>query len=304
VVEAAEAFAERVVSEDMTAELEADMDAIANGDQTLAEVTAESREMLEAVFEELRASREDIGEHIRKGLKSDKALGPCPESGHDLLVRSSNQGSYFVGCDGYPDCEYTLQLPNKGRPILLDEECEDHGLRHVKMLAGRQTFVHGCPLCAAERADEHEAVELGPCPDCGEDHDGLLAIKRTSTGSRLCGCTRFPDCEFSVPLPRNGEITVTDEHCGEHDLPELVVDADSDDPWELGCPICNFEEFQRDEDESEIERLDGVGEKTAEKLAAAGVDSLDALDESEPDALAAKVDGVSAERVREWQAQV
>jgi DNA topoisomerase-1 len=194
---------------------------------------------------------------------------------------------------------------------VIEESCDEHDLRHVKMLAGRQTFVHGCPQCAADDAESHDDVVLGACPECGAGGDGPdagaggeLAIKRTRNGSRLCGCTRYPDCEFSVPLPRRGEIEVTDEHCEDHDLPALVVDPDSDDPWELGCPLCNFAEYQARKGEGGIEGLDGVGEKTAEKLSAAGVDSLDALADAEPDTLADQVDGISADRVREWQAEV
>ena len=193
VVEAAEEYADRVVSEDMTAQLEQDMDAIAAGDATLEDVTDESREMLETVFENLRDKREAIGTHLQESLKADKTLGECPESGHALLLRSSRQGSYFVGCDGYPDCEYTLPLPSTGKPLLLDRECDEHGLREVKMLAGRQTFVHGCPLCASENAGEGPII--GDCPDCGSEHDGELAIKTLEAGSRLVGCTRYPDCD-------------------------------------------------------------------------------------------------------------
>ena len=146
-------------------------------------------------------------------MKADRTLGPCPDCGEDLLVRQSRQGSYFVGCDGFPDCEYTLPLPNQGEPTMLDERCDDHDLRHVKMLAGRSTFVHGCPRCEAEDADETEDRVIGTCPDCGSDHDGGLAIKRLRNGSRLVGCTRYPDCEYSVPLPRRGDVEVTDRTC-------------------------------------------------------------------------------------------
>ncbi|PSP53253.1 hypothetical protein BRC74_04680, partial [Halobacteriales archaeon QH_7_68_42] len=177
-------------------------------------------------------------------LKADRRLGPCPRSDHELIVRRSGDGSYFVGCEGYPDCRYTLPLPSTGEPLVLDEACEEHGLGHVKMLAGRDTFVHGCPQCAADEADESEDRVIGACPECGGEHDGNLAIKHLRSGSRLVGCTRYPDCDYSLPLPRRGEITVTDEYCDEHGLPALVVDADSDDPWELGCPICNYREYR------------------------------------------------------------
>jgi DNA topoisomerase-1 len=302
VVDAAENYADRVVSEEMTAQLEADMDAIANGEATLADVTDESREMLEEIFENLADSRDEIGDHLRKSLKDDKRLGPCPECGEDLLVRRSRHGSYFIGCDGYPDCENTLPLPSTGKPLILEEECEEHGLNEVKMLAGRQTFVHGCPLCKAE--DAGEGPILGECPECGDEHGGELAVKTLQSGSRLVGCTRYPDCEYSLPLPRRGEIEVTDEYCDEHELPELVVHS-GDEPWELGCPICNYQEFQARESEtgSDLEALDGVGAKTVEKLAAAGIEDLEDLTDADPDAVASDVEGVSADRVRTWQAK-
>ncbi|WP_254838811.1 DNA topoisomerase I [Natronomonas marina] len=306
VVEAAEKFADRIVDEEMTAQLEADMRAIADGEADLEDVTDESREMLEAIFAELHDSREAVGEHLRESMKADRTLGPCPECGEDLLVRQSRQGSYFVGCDGFPDCRFTLPLPNKGEPTVLDERCEDHDLRYVKMLAGRSTFVHGCPRCEAEAADEEADRVIGACPDCGRDHGGELAIKRLRNGSRLVGCTRYPDCEYSLPLPRRGDIVVTEETCDEHGLPHLhIVDGeDDDDPWELGCPICNYSEFRERQAASEVEDLDGVGEKTADKLAAAGVESLEDLRGADADAVASEVQGVSADRIREWQAQV
>ncbi|MFW5939616.1 MAG: DNA topoisomerase I [Halolamina sp.] len=303
VVEAAEEFADHIVSEEMTAQLEADMRAIAAGEKGFDEVTEESREMLDAVFDDLQASREAVGDHLRKSMKADKVLGPCPECGEDLLVRKSRYGSYFVGCDGYPDCEYTLPLPSTGKPLILDETCEEHGLNRVKMLAGRKTFVHGCPLCKAEEADAEADRIIGGCPECGEEHGGELAIKQLRSGSRLVGCTRYPDCDYSLPLPRRGEIEVTDETCEEHGLPHLEVHGDDDEPWELGCPICNYREFQAREANSELETVEGIGEKTAEKLEAAGVDDVEGLKEADPDDLAANVEGVSAGSVRDWQAK-
>ena len=304
VVEAAEGFADHVVSEEMTAQLERDMQAIAAGEKGYDEVTAASRELLERVFEDLTESREAIGDQLQESLKADKTLGPCPECGSDLLVRQSGAGSYFVGCDGYPDCEYTLPLPSTGKPLILEESCADHELRHVKMLAGRKTFVHGCPQCKADEADETADEVIGACPACteaGDESGGELAIKRLRSGSRLVGCTRYPDCEYSLPLPRRGEIEVADERCEEHDLPHLRVHS-GDEPWELGCPICNYREFQAREAGSELETVDGIGEKTAEKLQGVGIEGVEELKSADPDELAGDVDGVGPDTVRDWQA--
>ncbi|KZN24541.1 DNA topoisomerase I [Haladaptatus sp. R4] len=302
VVTAAEDYADLVVSETMTRELEEDMTAIAEGEADLDDVADSSRELLATVFDELEESREEIGEQLQQSLKEDKTLGPCPDCGEDLLVRQSRRGSYFVGCDGYPDCTYTLPLPNKGKPLILEDRCEEHGLREVKILAGRGTFVHGCPLCKAEEAEEAEDRIIGDCPDCGEEHGGELAIKKLQTGSRLVGCTRYPDCDYSLPLPRRGDIEVTDERCDEHDLPELVV-HNGDEPWELGCPICNYEEFKQREQKSGLEIIDGIGAKTAEKLAEAGIDTIDDLKDAEVETVADQVNGVSEDRLRSWQAK-
>ncbi|NUE01965.1 DNA topoisomerase I [Halorubraceae archaeon YAN] len=302
VVEAAEKFADRIVSEEMTAQLEMDMQAIAAGEKDYEEVTDESRAMLELVFDELMKSGEEVGKHLQKSLKADKTLGPCPECGEDLLVRKSRYGSHFVGCDGYPDCKYTLPLPSTGKPLILEDECEDHGLRHVKMLAGRKTFTHGCPQCKADEADEQEDEVIGVCPDCGEEHGGELAIKQLRSGSRLVGCTRYPDCEYSLPLPRRGEIEITDDRCEEHELPELVI-HNGDEPWELGCPICNYREYQAQQvGGDELESIKGIGAKTAEKLKSAGVEDVKSLKDADPDELAGSVDGVGPDTVRNWQA--
>jgi DNA topoisomerase-1 len=304
VVDASEEFAAPIVSEEMTAQLEDDMRAITRGERDMDEVTAESREMLSEIFERLADAHEDVGAHLRESLKADKALGPCPECGSQLLLRRSRDGSHFVGCDGYPNCEFTLPLPSTGRPLVLDERCADHDLRHVKMLAGRKTFVHGCPRCKAEAADEAADRVIGACPACGDEAGGELAIKRTRTGSRLVGCTRYPDCDYSLPLPRRGSVVVTDETCAEHGLPHLRVTYESDrDPWELGCPICNYREYQSRQAGSELETIDGIGEATAEKLREAGVDDLASLKQVEPDALADRVDGVGEDTVRDWQAR-
>ncbi|WP_175424111.1 DUF4332 domain-containing protein, partial [Haladaptatus sp. W1] len=166
----------------------------------------------------------------------------------------------------------------------------------------RGTFVHGCPLCKAEEAEEAEDEIIGECPECGDEHGGELAIKKLQTGSRLVGCTRYPDCDYSLPLPRRGEIEVTDERCEEHDLPELVI-HNGDEPWELGCPICNYEEFKQRERKSGLEVIDGIGAKTAEKLAEAGIDTIDDLKDAEAETVAEQVNGVSEDRLRNWQAK-
>ncbi|PSQ39755.1 DNA topoisomerase I [Halobacteriales archaeon SW_5_70_135] len=299
VVDAAEEYAEQIVSEEMTRRLERDMTAIAEGEATLEAVTEESREMLRTVFDDLSENHEAVGDLLRESLKEDASLGPCPDCGERLLVRRSRSGSAFVGCDGYPDCEFTLPLPDRGEPEITDDVCEEHALHEVRMLDGRNTYTHGCPVCQAEAAGDGPLV--GSCPDCGRDHGGDLQVKQLQNGSRLVGCDRYPDCEYSLPLPRRGDLAVTDDRCAEHGLREVVVDADSDDPWELGCPVCNFREYRARQAEQggdlDLAAVEGVDDETRETLAAADVTSVADLVGADPADLADRT-GMEEHRAR------
>ncbi|MDY6776248.1 MAG: DNA topoisomerase I [Halobacteria archaeon] len=301
VIEAMEEYADVVTDPEMTRRLEKDMERIAEGEISEEEVMEESREMLERIFEILEEKEEEIGESLREGLKEDRTLGDCPECGGDLVIRRTRGGSQFIGCDAYPDCENTYPLPNKGDPVLVDDECDEHGLQKVKMLAGRSTHIHGCPICKEEEAEDDEETVIGDCPECGDDEGGELAVKRTRSGGRLVGCTRYPDCDYSLPLPRRGDLEITDEICDEHDLPEMVIHSGSE-PWELGCPICNYENYKKQQEKDKgLQAIKGIGDVTEEKLNDAGIEEVDDLKEADPEELAEKVDGVSADRIQKWQ---
>tara|TARA_A100001037_G_scaffold304027_1_gene339596 strand:+ start:6526 stop:8856 length:2331 start_codon:yes stop_codon:yes gene_type:complete len=244
VVEAAEKYAEMVVSETMTAELEENMSGIAKGELTLEEVTERSRKILLEIFAELKGSEEEIGGHIRNALKADKTIGPCPDCNQSLVIRRSRKrGSFFVGCDSWPECKFTLPLPNKGDPMVIKDVCEVHNLKNVKMVAGRGTFVYGCPICEADNAEAEEDIIIGKCPDCNSQEGGELAIKRMRSGSRLVGCNKYPECTYTLPFPRDGDIEISDRMCEDHNLPILLIHKGKD-PWEIGCPICNFEAYK------------------------------------------------------------
>jgi len=307
VVEAMDEYADLVTDPEMTKQLEEDMRRIAEGEATREEVMEESREMLDRIFEILEEKEDEIADALHEGLMEDRTLGPCPDCEADepgsLVIRTSRNGGEFVGCDAYPDCEQTYPLPDDGKIVLVDERCDEHGLSHVKVLAGKSTYTHGCPVCKAEEADEEDDIVIGDCPDCADTEGGELAIKQTRGGGRLVGCTRYPDCDYSLPLPRRGEIEVTDDVCDEHDLPELIVHQSwSDDPWELGCPICNYESYKEEQEKQKgLRAVDGIGPATEEKLEDAGVETVDELNDADPEELAESVDGVSASRIEEWQ---
>ncbi len=148
VVEALEEYATTITKPDMTSKLEEDMDRIAEGNIKEDDVVQESREMLDSVFEDLEKNKEDISESLRTGLREDKVIGTCQKCGSQLMVRRSKRGSRFIGCEGYPDCNFSLPLPKSGQVIVTDKLCEEHGLYHIRIITpGRRPWNLGCPNC-------------------------------------------------------------------------------------------------------------------------------------------------------------
>ncbi|HII79871.1 MAG TPA: DNA topoisomerase I [Methanosarcina sp.] len=149
---------------------------------------------------------------------------------------------------------------------------------------------------------------IGNCSLCGNE----LMIRRSKRGSRFIGCSNYPNCTFSLPLPRSGHIIVTDKSCETHGLHHIRIINQGKRAWDLGCPQCNFIEWQKTQQEEQAQRpkkerpksikdLEGVGKATAGKLEEAGITSVKALAEADPVELA-KTIKISVKKVKSWQA--
>ncbi len=113
-----------VVKPKMTAELEKDMDLIAEGKKTLQETIEESREMLTKVMQELEKDKQKIKTNIKEASLKQNTLGTCPKCGKALVIRMSRRGKRFVGCTGYPTCKNTYPLPQRGSIKKTDKVCD------------------------------------------------------------------------------------------------------------------------------------------------------------------------------------
>ncbi|NYT19412.1 MAG: DNA topoisomerase I, partial [Methanosarcinales archaeon] len=168
VVEALEEYAPTITRHDMTSKLEEDMDRIAEGKVNEEDVLSDSRKMLADVFAELEENKDKISESLRAGLREDKVIGVCKECGSKLIVRRSKRGSRFIGCDGYPDCNFSLPLPKSGQVIVTDKTCEEHGINHIKIInAGKRPWDLGCPQCNFiewKKTQEEEKKKLPEVP--------------------------------------------------------------------------------------------------------------------------------------------
>ncbi|PXF50570.1 MAG: DNA topoisomerase I [Candidatus Methanophagaceae archaeon] len=82
---------------------------------------------------------------------------------------------------------------------------------------------------------------VGTCPECGAN----LFWATSRRGKRFIGCSNYPECNFSLPLPPSGRVIVTRERCDVHPtLFKLKILKKSKGKtgraWDFGCPYCNY----------------------------------------------------------------
>ena len=78
---------------------------------------------------------------------------------------------------------------------------------------------------------------VGKCPLCGKN----MVVRFSKNRKRFVGCTGFPDCKNTYPLPQKGYINSTQKTCDMCNAPIVRVKAKDKKAWELCInPNCSF----------------------------------------------------------------
>jgi len=110
----------------------------------------------------------------------------------------------------------------------------------------------GEPLGEAYRETRRNQKIMGECEECDEGQLKIIVSKRT--GKRFAGCTTYPDCTNSYPLPQNGKIIPMDEYCDECGKPEIKVIRKGKRPYTMCINHRCSTKDDWDVDLSEIEK--------------------------------------------------
>ncbi len=207
-VEALKGNCPQIASVKLTRHFEKEMDGIYKGKRKREDVISEARKELKDIFREFKGKETEIGKIIYEGLKEtmDKksVVGKCPQCGAPLrIIRSRQTKKQFVGCSNYPNCSTSYPLPQRGKVTPTEEACQC-GAPIVK-ISGRKYCLN--PKCETHAAGE---VVVGKCPECGGN---LRLIYSKKTGKRFVGCSGYPNCKKSYPLPQRGKISFLEEKC-------------------------------------------------------------------------------------------
>ena len=138
--------AETIPHPDMTAKLEKDMYEIAKGKKMEDEIVKESKEFLDKILDNI--DYKELSKSLKAGIKKDKVVGKCPKCGKELVLRKGRgkNSKRFIGCSGFPDCNFTLPLPQNGT-IYLAKECEKHNIKKIRIRTKKGYWDVGCPYC-------------------------------------------------------------------------------------------------------------------------------------------------------------
>jgi DNA topoisomerase-1 len=180
------------VDYEFTARLEDDLDAISRGEKAW-------QPLLKEFWRDFKG-QVDAKEHVeRPGVEMLEEK--CPKCGQPLAKRLGRNG-YFIGCTGYPGCDYTRNTDeaagsNSEPQIVEGRSCPKCGSNLV-IKRGRYGKFIGCggyPNCNhMEPLEKPEDTGVG-CPECRE---GSMLKRKSRYGKVFYSCARYPDCKYAV----------------------------------------------------------------------------------------------------------
>ncbi len=132
VVDSLLAHCPEIVSEELTARFESEMEAIQGKKRDKEEVIAEARAELDKILSKFKQHQLEIGKQLAESYRitrlRQRILGKCEKCGGDLIVRVSRAThKRFAGCSNYPKCTNSFPLPQAGMILSLDRKCEKCG---------------------------------------------------------------------------------------------------------------------------------------------------------------------------------
>jgi DNA topoisomerase-1 len=213
------------VDYEFTARMEDDLDAISRGEK-------EWRPLLKEFWDEFKGQVTAKESVERPGTEILEEA--CPKCGKKLSKRLGRNG-YFIGCTGYPECDYTRNVDedaaSAAEPQIVEGRvCPKCGSNLI-IKRGRYGKFIGCsgyPNCKHMEPLEKPADTGVQCPECKQ---ATMLKRKSRYGKVFYSCARYPDCKYAVwNLPLN-------EPCPKCGWPILTLKTTKRRGTEKVCPV-------------------------------------------------------------------
>ncbi len=183
------------VDYDFTAHLEDELDEVSRGERAWVPLMDE----FWGKFHELVKHKDESVK--REDVTQEKIDENCPKCGKQLSIRLGRRGR-FIGCGGYPECDYTRnvdgdnEVPNEPEVVEGRQcpQCESP----LIIRAGRYGKFIGCssyPNCRFIEPLEKPTDTGVECPEC---HKGTLQQRKSRRGKIFYSCSTYPDCSYAI----------------------------------------------------------------------------------------------------------
>ena len=227
---------ERYVDYDFTARLEDDLDAVSRGEK-------EWVPLLRDFWSEFHRQVSDKEDAERPGV--EVLAETCPQC-HKPLSKRLGRNGYFIGCTGYPECDYTRNLGEEAdapaAEVIPDRVCPLCASPLV-IKRGRYGRFIGCsnyPSCRHMEPLEKPSDTGVTCPECRQ---GTLLKRKSRYGKIFYSCARYPDCKYAVwnpplaePCPQCGHPILTVKTTKRRGTEKVCPQKECG--YSIPCPEC------------------------------------------------------------------
>lgn len=223
------------VDYDFTARMEDELDEISRGEKEWIPVM----ESFWKPFHELVEHKEETVS--RSEVTTEELDEDCPKCGKQLSIRLGRRGR-FIGCSGFPECDYTRSLDETKEEAEEPDVIEDRNCpkcdSQLIIRRGRYGKFIGCsnyPNCKHIEPLEKPADTGVTCPECIK---GTMLQRKSRYGKIFYSCSTYPDCKYAIWNQPVAEI------CPQCGWPILTIKTTKRRGTEKVCPQkeCKFSE--------------------------------------------------------------
>ncbi|MFY9584223.1 MAG: type I DNA topoisomerase [Candidatus Acidiferrales bacterium] len=224
-----------------TARMEEELDEIEEGKLPWRRSVKDFYDRFEQDLEQAKGEMESYKAGIPTGEK-------CEKCGKGKLLERISRHGFFLGCDRYPECDFTRDLaPEAGGEEVESETateyCENCG-KEMTIKRGRFGPFLACtgyPECkttrrlvhGTRRARQPDEPLDEKCPECGNQ-----LVRRRGRYGEFIGCSAYPKCKFI----RAKTLGIACPKCGTGELVERMARKGRRRVF-YGCnryPECDF----------------------------------------------------------------
>ena len=230
-----------------TAQLEDELDAVSRGEK-------EWIPLMTSFWDPFKSKVDDIDQNVdRKDVTQEALDEECPKCKKPLSIRLGRRGR-FIGCSGYPECDYTRNMGSEEQESEEPEVVEGRSCPQCEepliIRTGRYGKFIGCstyPKCKHMEPLEAPTDTGVQCPECKQS---TLLKRKSRYGKIFYSCSRYPDCKYAV------WNTPVAEPCPKCEWPILTIKTTKRRGTEKVCPqkACDFAEPYELEEEGASEK--------------------------------------------------